>query len=106
MILSGAVRRMDWSWRVEKEVRAFGFEGKECPTCVLRFTVGMSGVSKRSFDVRAFGFEGKEACPTYVTVVGGRKEYSNICVSIHSGDVRRMDGSPLIVSSKKSRRCC
>ena len=33
-------------------LRAFGFEEKEvCPTCVLRFTVGMSGVSKRSFEV-------------------------------------------------------
>ena len=33
---------------------------------VLRYTVGLSGVSKRSFDVRAFGFEEREVCLTCV----------------------------------------
>ena len=45
MGLSGVSNR---SFEVAKEVRAFGFEEKECVEYVYLYTVGLSGVSKKS----------------------------------------------------------
>ena len=87
MCSSGAIRRMcfdtQWGSNDEKEVQAFGFEEKEvCPTCVLRFTVGLSGISNRSRSMSQW------RCGRSVSK---KKRRVDECGSIHSGDVRHIE---------------